>query len=169
MTIPYFNYPTCLPSVPEELLETFDAVNSRQKPSTDTKRDSRWEENPTWPISIHDVSPELKEWINSVFSPLLGTRVAAHYMIIRQSDIHNIHRDTTRDMSFNYIINSGGDVVTRMYDEDKNQVDSLTLDERRWCQLKVSGLHDIHFNEYKQPRFSIIVTPPKSIGLIALP
>jgi len=149
-------------------LQSFDEINAQHRLAEGTKKDPRWAENPTWPISIHDVRPDLNDWINSVFVPLLGVRVATHYMIIRQSEIHNIHRDAARIMSFNYIIHAGGDVVTRMFDDDKNLVDSCSIEERRWCQLRVDGFHDIQFNTYTGPRFSVIVTTPKSIDYIKL-
>ena len=164
MDTPYFGYLDFIPKVPEELLESYDDIVARGWAEA-TKLRAAWKDNPDWPIRIYDVKPDLKEWLTGVFQPLLGDMLQIHYLAVTNSDKSNKHRDVVRTTSFNYVVDTGGIATTRMFDEEGNVLDTLQIDQKRWCQLSfVDKHHDIVFADYQRPRYSIIVNAHKSLG-----
>lgn len=162
--VPYFGYLDFLPNVPEELLETYDDVVSRGWAEA-TKLRKAWADHPDWPIRIYDVKPDLKEWLTTVFQPYLGDVLQIHYLAVTNSDKSNKHRDVVRTTSFNYVVDTGGTAITRMFDDEGNILDTCQIEQKRWCQLSfVDKYHDVHFVDYQRPRYSIIVNAPKTSG-----
>lgn len=164
MDTPYFGYPDFLPKVPDELIESYDDMVARGWAKATSYRKA-WTDHPDWPIRIYDVTDPLKDWITEVFTPYLGPVLQIHYLAVTNSDKSNKHRDVVRTTSFNYVVDTGGSAITRMFDDEGNILDTHQIEQKRWCQLSfVDKYHDIQFLDYQRPRYSIIVNAPKTLG-----
>ena len=168
MITPYFKYLDFLPKIPEELIESYEDFTTKGFARINNHK-LRQRMYPEYPVQLYDVSDELMTWVNDLFMPYVNVRVSVHYLTVVQSNVSNKHRDVLRNTSFNYLINPGGNAITRMFDDDDNVIDTCKIDERRWCQLSfVDKQHDIQFLDYQNPRYSIVASAPKEFGHLDL-
>jgi hypothetical protein len=94
----------------------------------------------------------LKNYLKSIFSK--ETKFFHIHVMNRDVDIH---KDLGRDSCYNYIINSGGpNVLTNHYDDNKNLIHSIKIEENRWHLLNSETYHNV--TNLKSTRLAISVT-----------
>ena len=128
-----------LPPVPEELIESYDAIVS--KPIVPV---SNYQGKVSQIVSIQRraITNELVIWLQSVCKfPV--TPVSAQYLLI--SSKSSIHRDPpSRPQSYNYIIHTGGPTVkTTVYNDDYSVLKSMVIPEKQWHCLDTGKLHGV--------------------------
>jgi hypothetical protein len=73
-----------------------------------------------------------------------------------------MHKDVGRTVAYNYILYPGGtNVVTSVYDDDKNVLQSMSIEPHRWHRITVDHFHDIKNIEKDQLRIAITVNPKR--------
>lgn len=101
--------------------------------------------------TIHEVQPELRDWLQNIFPD----RTKFRY----QTLIKDIpcHVDRGRDTAINFLIDTGGnDVTTAWYtDEFGDKIDDVVLELSRWHKLRVDQWHTVH--NINWVRFAITV------------
>jgi len=125
-----------LPSVPEELLESYDVIVSKPE-----LRIGNYQGKivPTVSIQRRQVEIELVNWLQSKCQ----FPVFAQYLLLNSQS--PIHRDPpSRPQAYNYIIHTGGtDVKTTVYNDDYSILKSIIIPERQWHCLDTGRLHSV--------------------------
>ena len=121
-----------LPPVPEELIYPIqDIINAPPIPGIMIPESFYY-------FQVRAVSDKLTEWAQDVFK----TNCYPLYQIVREGLI--IHKDITRNVAFNYILQPGGDKVsTNLYDEDQKLICSEIIQPKRWHRLKTDVYHNV--------------------------
>lgn len=135
-----------LPAVPEELLDSIDYIIENVGNTGST---SKVNDEVVW-ASCH-VNDRLAEWslknISSETKPI--------YQLIYPNVPIHIDHGALPNLALNYILKSGGDnVVTTMYDERLNPVQSMCIEERKWHTMEIDQLHGVE-NITDSPRISL--------------
>ena len=101
--------------------------------------------------TIHEVQPELREWLQRVFPD--KTKFRYQTLI----DDIPVHKDRGRDIAINYIINTGGDNVrTVWYEEDyTTPTHDAIMPAHTWHELQVDTYHSVL--GLQERRFAITV------------
>ncbi len=75
-------------------------------------------------------------------------------------NIQTVNGITKRsDIGINYILNTGGtNVLTNLYDDQKNLIQQVCLEENRWLKIPIGTLHSVQ-NITEPPRIVIRITP----------
>ena len=96
------------------------------------------------------VQDNLSDFVNKYFD----YEVNVKYQVIRKE--LPVHTDFgVGDVKFNYIVDTGGDVTTRWWDEDHwNILHETICKERTWHKLRIDVPHDI--TPPSTPRITIV-------------
>ena len=125
-----------LPSVPEELLESYDTILA--KPPLDV---GNYQGKVVQITSIQRraVNEDLKNWLRSNCQ----FPVFAQYLLLNSDS--PVHRDPPmRPQAYNYIIYPGGpSVTTTVYNNDYSILKSMIIPERQWHCLDSGKLHNV--------------------------
>jgi len=179
-----------LPSIPEEILLTpqqiIDAPYFGYKPEFEEMRGERARKT----YFRKRVNIELKEWLLTTFSSI--GPFTAGYLII--NEMIGPHKDL-RDLTYNYIIDAGGDdIVTTIWsgnmmgvseeldhwhsirnDYQPNQqkiervfLESLTIEPKKWCSLRSGMLHSVTGTQVR-PRIILSVIPLAGVHMTTDP
>lgn len=89
--------------------------------------------------TIHEVQPELREYLQVLFPNYTKFR----YQTLKQEI--PVHKDRGRNTAINYIIDPGGeDVRTVWYEEDyTTPTHDVQLNSKRWHELQVDIYHSV--------------------------
>jgi hypothetical protein len=126
------------PNPPVELLESVDVIIAKERIASVTSRDF---------FQLRAASDELIAWCNDNIKGV-PFPFKAQYQIIGYGI--PIHRDRAlpngkpRTLAFNYLLDCGGeDVVTSIYDDSYNLIESHIIKLHRWHSIKVDMLHGV--------------------------
>lgn len=159
----FYKYCDSLTSVPDHLVRmiTQSAQNGEQAPRAagynsrqvvlngELKRPLQ---KKPWPMP-----PELVDWIDE---NVASDYAYCSYWICSNSDTHLVHTDPHRDYVLQYLIDTGGDAVSRFYQQkgqplvrarrvypasydDLEELVSVTFEPGRWHLLNGRILHDV--------------------------
>ena len=133
--------PVDFPIVPSNLLDSVDDILYRyEKLSfTDTsyKTFSFAEDAAAYDFSRKEVNSDLREWVKNNI-PL---KLVPQYQIIK-TDIP-MHKDRTI-FAYNYFISTGGqNVLTNVFDKDRNLLQSVRIPKFEWYRLSTLYFHDV--------------------------
>jgi hypothetical protein len=68
----------------------------------------------------------------------------------------SMHKDNVTKTKFNYLIQTGGDsVITTFYNNDKEMIESYSVETNRWHIIKVDTYHGVSNVQPGQIRFSV--------------
>jgi hypothetical protein len=125
----YFVY-LDLPKVPENLIEPIDVIISKPpKPESNIPYDFA-------SFQTRMVSTELFDWVQDMFKLKCYTQ----YQIVRRGI--PIHKDISRNVAFNYILQTGGTkVLTTIHDESKRLIAYEQIAPMSWHKLKTDEYH----------------------------
>lgn len=152
MYIKYLNFP----QVPEHLLESVEDILA--KPPEDMV--VRYFET----FQFKPVKQELVDWLNN---NIKGKFYAKYQIIFHGIPIHKDHPAFPGDrrIAYNYIIDTGGStVITSVYDDDKNLIQSEHLPAKTWHSLVVERYHGVEGINPDHPRVALTVTPLLNFG-----
>jgi hypothetical protein len=138
-----------LPKIPEELIVDIYRTIRNTPPkdrhavpkSTDAEQHNAWN-------SIK-ASESLKSFTRSIFN----FDHDVHIFVL--SGNLPIHKDNTRDIAYNYVLETGN-ATTNFYDEDKNLIDSYNIETFKWHTLNVKNYHSVEI--LQSPRILISVS-----------
>lgn len=126
-----------IPDLPPHLLALITEENARQSPSSFVARDGERYEVP-W-FSAHDILfPEVIEFLRPHFEPDMKIKIQ---LMTREL---LIHKDQKRTSCYNYLVDTGGNVSTVWFDDDKNEIERVILPEKTWYKLNVGVFHNIY-------------------------
>ena len=149
-----------LPHIPGSLVEGYDVILNhpafQNAHNTATTRDF---------YTTRRIQKELDNWLRycpDIDWPWKQFRhLNAQYQIL--SNTVPIHKDSGRSTAYNYILYPGGDnVVTNIYDNDFNVIESLRIEPFRWHKLNVLKYHNVANLDPNLTRISVTVN--KTIG-----
>jgi hypothetical protein len=100
---------------------------------------------------VHTATDKLKDFVSNLF-PKHDIQV----QIIHSELI--IHKDFKRKVAINYLLDSGGsNVETCFYNEKRELVSKVKIQEHRWHRIDVSKFHNVIGLE--SPRIAISINP----------
>lgn len=125
-----------LPKIPEELIvdiyQTIRNTAPKERHSvpegTDAEKHNAWN-------SIK-ASEKLKEFTRSLFD----FEHDVHIFVL-SGDLP-VHKDNTRDVAYNYVLETGG-ASTNFHDEEKILVEENFIEPFRWHKLDVKEFHSV--------------------------
>lgn len=94
-------------------------------------------------------SEKLKEFTNSIFN----FEHDVHIFVL-SGDLP-VHKDNTRDVAYNYVLETGG-ANTNFHDEEKNLVETYQIETFKWHELNVKKYHSVQIPE--PPRVVVSVS-----------
>lgn len=133
MNIEYLNFP----KIPEELIvDIYQTIRNTpvenrysNKEGTDAEKHGAWN-------SIK-ASKHLKEFTESIFN----FKHDVHIFVL--SDDLPLHKDNTRDVAYNYVLEAG-DATTNFHNNDGEIIESYSIDRFVWHKLDVSQYHSVN-------------------------
>lgn len=138
-----------LPKLPEDLIvdiyQTIRNTPSKDRHSEPKNTDA--EKNNAW--NSIKASEKLKEFTRSIFD----FEHDVHIFVL-SGDLP-IHKDNTRDVAYNYILETG-DANTNFHDADKKLTEENKIDPFRWHKLDVKEFHSVLIP--KPPRVLVSVS-----------
>jgi hypothetical protein len=145
MNIEYLN----LPKIPEDLIvDIYQTIRNTpvenrhsNKEGTDAEKHGAWN-------SIK-ASENLKKFVETIFD----FKHDVHIFVL--SDDLPMHKDNTRNIAYNYILETG-DAATNFHDNDSKIVESHFINRFAWHKLDVSQYHSV--NIPKGPRILVSVS-----------
>jgi hypothetical protein len=96
-------------------------------------------------------SDKLKEFVQTLFD----FEHDVHIFVL-SGDLP-IHKDNTRDIAYNYVLETG-DASTNFHHDDKVLVEENNIETFRWHKLNVSNFHSV-----------IIPNPPRVLVSVSMP
>ena len=139
MNVEYLN----LPKIPEELIvdiyQTIRNTEPKQRHSVPKETDA--EKNAAW--NSIKASTKLKEFTKSIFE----FEHDVHIFVL-SGDLP-VHKDNTRDVAYNYVLETGN-AITNFHDSDKKLTEENSIEPFRWHKLDVKEFHSV-----------LIPTPPR--------
>ncbi len=138
-----------LPKIPEELIvdiyQTIRNTEPKERHSvpegTDAEKHNAWN-------SIK-ASERLKEFTSSIFN----FEHDVHIFVL-SGDLP-IHKDNTRDVAYNYVLETGN-ASTNFHDSDKVLVEEHNIETFKWHKLNVKEFHSVVIPE--PPRVLVSVS-----------
>lgn len=94
-------------------------------------------------------SEKLKEFTRSIFD----VEHDVHIFVL-SGDLP-VHKDNTRDVAYNYVLETGG-ATTNFHDEDKNIIEEHRIETFKWHRLNVKSYHSVIIPE--PPRVVVSVS-----------
>jgi hypothetical protein len=149
--IEYLNFP----SIPKQFIKSADEIIKLHKLANPEVADQY-----NNVFSTREVEPELYEWLITTFD----FELAVQYQIINQGI--PIHKDKgNRLIAYNYLLATGGeDVITSVYDDNKELLQSEKLQLKRWHKLETGYFHGVEGIDPNSSRVSISITPKHGRG-----
>ena len=146
MNVEYVN----LPKIPDELIidiyqtirETEPKDRHSEPKNTDAEKHNAWN-------SIK-ASTKLKDYIKSLFD----FEIDDVHIFVLSGDLP-IHKDNTRDVAYNYVLETGNS-STNFHDDDKNLIEEHKIEPLKWHKLNVKNYHSVIIN--KPPRIVVSVS-----------
>jgi hypothetical protein len=133
-----------LPSVPAHLLESVqDIINKPIR--TDSSSYAFFK--------TRYIEGELKSWLQSIFD----WKIDPQYQLVYNGI--SIHRDGgNRVSAYNYLLDTGGDnVITSVFDNNHNILQSEKLELKRWHYINTGMLHSVHGIHPNHARVAITI------------
>jgi hypothetical protein len=125
-----------LPKLPEELIvDVYQTI--RNTPATDRHSNQEGtdaEKHAAW--NSIKASENLKQFTEKLFD----FKHDVHIFVL--SDDLPMHKDNTRNVAYNYVLETGG-AVTNFHDDDGNVVESHPINTFVWHKLDVSQYHSV--------------------------
>jgi hypothetical protein len=143
-----------LPKIPEELIvdiyKTIRNTTPKERHAvpegTDAEKYNAWN-------SIK-ASKKLKEFTNSIFN----FEHDVHIFVL-SGDLP-VHTDNTRDVAYNYVLETGG-ATTNFHDDEKTLVEEHNIETFKWHKLNVKNYHSVLIPEPPRVVVSVSVYWPK--------
>ena len=130
----FINY-LSLPAIPHEMLEDLDTIKNKPfSEETPFKRDSKFR--------LKDVDSKLHEYLKTIFP----FDILCRYQFVYDGiPIHADYKDDVgRKYAINYLLDCGGNnVVTNIYNSDKQLIESKCIESKRWHVIHTDQLHDV--------------------------
>jgi hypothetical protein len=133
-----------LPSVPAHLLESVqDIIN---KPTRTDSSSYAF-------FKTRYIEGELKSWLQSIFD----WKIDPQYQLVYNGI--PIHRDANdRVAAYNYLLDTGGDnVITSVYDDNQQKLQSEKLELKRWHYIDTGMLHTVYGIHSNRVRVAITI------------
>lgn len=138
-----------LPRIPDHLIvdiyQTIRNTAPKERHSvpegTDAEKSNAWN-------SIK-ASNALKEFTRNIFS----FEHDVHIFVL-SGDLP-VHKDNTRDVAYNYVLETGG-ASTNFHDEEKNIIEQHSIERFKWHKLDVKNYHSVQIPE--PPRVVVSVS-----------
>jgi hypothetical protein len=125
-----------LPKIPEELIvDIYQTI--RNTPIEDRHaepKNSDAEKYNAW--NSIKASEKLKTFTRSIFD----IEHDVHIFVL-SGDLP-IHKDNTRDIAYNYVLETGG-AITNFHDADKNLIEEHNIETFKWHKLNVKEFHSV--------------------------
>lgn len=138
-----------LPKIPDHLIvdiyKTIRETPSKERHSEPKNTDA--EQHAAW--NSIKASESLKKFTHSIFD----FEHDVHIFVL--SGNLPIHKDNTRDVAYNYVLETG-DALTNFHDEDKLKVEEHLINPFQWHKLNVKNYHSVEI--HKAPRILISVS-----------
>ena len=145
MHINYLN----LPNPPDNLLESIEQILQKPKRQFQSGMATGY----IGQFRSVEIDEPLRDWLKTIFN----FKFNVQYQII-QDDVL-LHKDK-RQYAFNYLLSTGGDnVKTSIYDDDKNLIESVTIQPKTWHSIETHYYHDVQNIENGKVRVALSVTP----------
>lgn len=140
-----------LPPIPSELILTYNEILKQPIWTTHTREGKVYEVD--W-YKVYVANESLQEWIRQQFDDQIE---CIEYIIAYRA--LDLHRDMERTRAFNYVIQTGGNMVTEVVDYNKETVlASAECKLNTWYLLNVDLPHRV-IGDLIEPRIIISVTP----------
>lgn len=125
-----------LPRIPDELIvDIYQTIRNTPAQSRHSEpKDTDAEKHNAW--NSIKASEKLKEFTRNIFD----FEHDVHIFVL-SGDLP-IHKDNTRDVAYNYVLETG-DASTNFHDEDKNLVETNNIETFRWHKLDVKQFHSV--------------------------
>jgi hypothetical protein len=135
-----------LPKVPEHLIESVqDIINKPNKEVSIVPSDYAY-------FKTRHVSDELNAWLQ----PMFDFKIYPQYQLVYKG--LPIHIDMGRIAAYNYLLDTGGDVVrTAIYDGKNNLLQIEKLELKRWHRINTSMPHCVHGINHDKVRVAISI------------
>lgn len=145
MNVEYLN----LPNIPDYLIvdiyQTIRNTSPKERHAvpegTDAEKTNAWN-------SIK-ASDALKEFTRSIFN----IEHDVHIFVL-SGDLP-VHKDNTRDIAYNYVLETGS-ASTNFHDEEKNIIEEHNIERFRWHKLDVKNYHSVQIPD--PPRVVVSVS-----------
>ena len=141
----YIEELTHIPRIPNEILLTVEQAEQNENVFQGNAKSDVY--------GSYKANPELVEWVQQYFDYPVITR----YQVIHKN--LPIHRDDgILGMKANYLITSGGDVLTQWWDDDNNPTKlchEVICDTHKWYNLNIQEPHCVI--NLTSTRFSVTV------------
>ena len=125
-----------LPKIPEELIvDIYQTIrNTTPKERHSVPEGSDAEKHAAW--NSIKASDALKEFTKSIFN----FKHDVHIFVL--SGNLPIHKDNTRDLAYNYVLETGG-ASTNFHNEDKTLTEEYNIERFKWHKLNVKNYHSV--------------------------
>ncbi len=136
----FINYLDQIPQIPSELIPDIKSI-------VDLKLYPNLAD--AYQFSLKNVNEDLYAWIVTNVLPHTNVKPDKSLRIFYQLIANGkkkfpIHKDRNRTLAYNYILDPGGpDVITNVYDDNKNLIESGCLMPFRWHSIKVDKFHNV--------------------------
>jgi hypothetical protein len=138
-----------LPKIPEELIvdiyQTIRNTPAKERHSEPKNTDA--EKNNAW--NSIKASDKLKAFVRTIFD----FEHDVHIFVL-SGDLP-VHKDNTRDVAYNYVLETGN-ASTNFHDDDKNQIEENNIEPFKWHKLNVKTYHSVLIPE--PPRVVVSVS-----------
>jgi hypothetical protein len=125
-----------LPKIPDYLVvDIYQTI--RNTPASDRHTEPKntdAEKHTAW--NSIKASDRLKEFTKSIFN----FEHDVHIFVL-SGDLP-LHKDNTRDIAYNYVLETG-DAITNFHDDEKNIIEENRIETFRWHQLDVKKFHSV--------------------------
>lgn len=125
-----------LPKIPEELIvDIYQTIrNTRPKDRHSVPKETDAEKHNAW--NSIKASEKLKEFTQSIFN----FEHDVHIFVL-SGDLP-IHKDNTRDVAYNYVLETGN-ASTNFHNDDKELIEENNIEPFRWHKLDVKQFHSV--------------------------
>lgn len=125
-----------LPKIPEELIvDIYQTIrNTAPKERHSEPKETDAEKYAAW--NSIKASDKLKQFTHSIFD----FEHDVHIFVL-SGDLP-VHKDNTRDVAYNYVLETGG-ASTNFHDVDKNIIEENEIETFRWHRLNVKEFHSV--------------------------
>lgn len=121
--LPFYKYVN-VPKVPKHLIESFESIEQRVSQVPKTKTTDKY-------FNIVPVRSDLEAWTNIFFQFPKHVFYSVFYGCIP------MHSDLSRISSYNYILQSGGDVKTKYQNENIEIVEEMPIEKWYWIDTSL--------------------------------
>lgn len=125
-----------LPRIPDEIIvDIYQTIrNTTLKDRHSVPKDTDAEKHNAW--NSIKASDRLKEFTRSIFN----FEHDVHIFVL-SGDLP-VHKDNTRDIAYNYVLETGN-ATTNFHDADKKIVEENSIETFKWHRLNVKEFHSV--------------------------